>query len=79
LATSTFAFASILQADALTNTTDRYISGALDQRLIELGKDKSNGATVISWKEAYLSGVQRHCRFTLAARHAGDVSACDRK
>lgn len=60
----------ILRADMLTgqSVTDRYISGALDERLEELGTDKITDTKVPEWKQIQEGGVQMHCARTLVAR-----------
>lgn len=58
----------VLQADALTNTTDRYLDGSLEPRLEELGTEKTTGIKKPQWRLTVEDGVRRHCAATLRAR-----------
>lgn len=70
----TFGVVGVLQADAWTNATDRYMSGQLESRLQELGTNKQTGVFTPQWRLTIEEGVKRHCRFTLAARGTVDPS-----
>lgn len=68
LSVSAPAFAyNIVQEDAKTDTTNRYLSGALDPRLTELGTDKVSGFFSAEKEAIQEHGVQRHCYHTLLA------------
>lgn len=73
----TLGVVGILQADLLSgaSVTDRYISGALEPRLQELGTNPQTGVFTPQWRKTQEEGVKRHCRFTLLARGVLDTSA----
>ena len=76
----TFGVMGIIQADVLPgqSVTDRFLSGALDARLTELGTNKQTGEFFPQWKKTQVEGVRRHCTFTLVARGVKDTKACAR-
>lgn len=74
----TLGLVTIVQADALTNTTDRFLSGQLDTRIEELGTNKQTAEKMPIWKQTQLNGIIRHCTRTLQARGVTETSSCDR-
>jgi hypothetical protein len=72
----TLGVVGILQADAWTDTTNRYLSGQLEPRLQELGTNKQTGVFTPMWRKTQEEGVKRHCRNVLLARGVADTSKC---
>lgn len=69
LLASTPAFAADIQRlDKLTNTTDRYISGELDKRILDLAFDKSRGEQISVWLQTWIGSTKLHCSRTLHSR-----------
>lgn len=70
----------IAQADMLSgqSVTDRFLSGALDTRLEELGTNLQTGEKMPQWKMTQLAGVKLHCVRTLVWRGVKDTSICKR-
>lgn len=68
---------NIVDFDALTDTTNRLISGQLKDRVIELYTVKGTGQRLPAWVKVVSQGLNKHCVKTLEARGVGDKAACD--
>lgn len=69
---SMFAFMFVVTADSWTSTTERYITGQLESRLIELGTNKQSGDYNAQWRAMQEYGVRKHCARTLHAQGKAD-------
>lgn len=70
----------ILQADVLSgqSVTDRFLSGALDTRMTELGTNLQTKEFMPQWYKTQIDGIRRHCAFTLVTRGVKDTKSCSR-
>ena len=68
---------NIQDFDALTDTTNRLISGSLKDRVIELYTVRGTGQRLPAWVKVISQGLNKHCVKTLEARGVGDKAACD--
>ena len=66
------AAAGIRRLDGLTNTTDRFISGQPDDRLIELSFDKAEQKHVPAWLTTWIDSTKLHCARTLHNRNTSN-------
>lgn len=79
LASVTFGFATIVSADAPTNTTARFLDLSLAPRLVELGTDRNTGQRIERWFNTQRDGVKLHCtRHLLALAWVGGGEECAR-